>query len=75
MIGCSMVEPVRNEQQAQEEVENEDLDRVIYTTGASEHQLPFRMEEWWPEISKEKQIQKEKHGLSVAGLACRYDLL
>ncbi len=44
MIGCSMVEPVRSDQQAQEEVEKENMYSFIYTTGASEHQLPFRMD-------------------------------
>ena len=45
MIDCSMVEPVRSDQQAQEEAEKENQYSSIYTTGVSEHQLPFR-EDW-----------------------------
>jgi hypothetical protein len=44
MIGCSMVESVRSDKQAQEELENKNLYKFIYTTGASEHQLPFRVD-------------------------------
>jgi hypothetical protein len=47
MIDCSMVEPVRSDQQQQEEqeeVEKKNLYTIIYTTGVSEHQLPFQMD-------------------------------
>ena len=44
MIGCSMVESVRSDKQAQEELENENLYRFIYTTGVSELQLSFRVD-------------------------------
>ena len=44
MIDCSMVEPVRSDQQAQEEVEKENPYNFIHTTGVYEHQLPFRID-------------------------------
>jgi hypothetical protein len=55
MIGCSMVESVRSDKQAQEELENENLYRTIYTTSASEHQLPFRVDEMVAGDTKKKQ--------------------
>jgi hypothetical protein len=75
MIGCSMVESVRSDKQAQKELENETLYTPNYTTGASEHQLPFRVDGMAAGDTKKKQSHKEKHGLPLAGLACRYDLL
>ena len=42
MIGCSMVESVRSDKQAQEKHENENLCSFLYTTGASELQHPLR---------------------------------
>ena len=44
MIGCGMVASVRSDKAVQEELENENLFRSIYTTGASELQLSFRVE-------------------------------
>jgi hypothetical protein len=43
MIGCGMVASVRSVRAAQEELENENLYMSIYTTGASELQLSFRV--------------------------------
>ena len=75
MIGCSMVESVWSDKQACEELENENLYRTIYTTGASEHQLPFRVDGMVAGELKDKQRHREKHGLPMAGLACHCDLL
>ena len=45
MIGCGMVASVRSDKKVQEELENENLFRFIYTTGVSELQLYFRVDE------------------------------
>jgi hypothetical protein len=44
MIGCGIVASVRSDEKAQEELENENLYRFIYTTGVSELQLSFRVD-------------------------------
>jgi hypothetical protein len=44
MIGCVIVASVRSDEKAQEELENENLYRFIYTTGVSELQLSFRVD-------------------------------
>jgi hypothetical protein len=47
MIGCGIVASVRSDKAAQEELENEYPYGFIYTTSASEHQLPFRVDAIW----------------------------
>jgi hypothetical protein len=44
MIGCGIVASIRSDKKAQEELENENLYRPIYTTGVSELQLSFRVD-------------------------------
>ena len=44
MVGCGMVASVRSDKTVQEELENENLYRFIYTTGVSELQLSFRVD-------------------------------
>jgi hypothetical protein len=43
MIGCGTVASFRSDKKLQEELENENLYRFIYTTGVFELQLSFRV--------------------------------
>jgi hypothetical protein len=84
MIGCGIVASVRSDEKAQEELENENLYRFIYTTGVSELQLSFRvdamvvisngLQQRDSAASREPACIKDQD-LPQAGLACRYDLL